>query len=177
VPLTGVKSCNLSFSGLKSNITRTIEQLKQESPTKDLTDQMRADIAASFQRVALTHVSERVKIGLQWCTDNLPTKLTSLVVAGGVARNQQLRTMITSVAQQFDVTTYFPPVELCVDNGVMIAWAGIEIWKTGRGKIVTNKEDIQQIVESHKIPLSQNSKDIFNQKFIKSADARRRGAN
>ena len=52
--------------------------------------QVRADIAASFQRVALAHLEERVKRAAAWAVESQPD-IHHLVVAGGVAANQLLR--------------------------------------------------------------------------------------
>ena len=48
------------------------------------------------------------------------------VVAGGVAANKVLRTALKGVAEDFGFSLYAPPLELCTDNGAMIAWAGAE---------------------------------------------------
>jgi N6-L-threonylcarbamoyladenine synthase len=48
------------------------------------------------------------------------------VVAGGVAANKVLRTALVGVAEEFGFTFHAPPLELCTDNGAMIAWAGAE---------------------------------------------------
>jgi N6-L-threonylcarbamoyladenine synthase len=51
------------------------------------------------------------------------------VVAGGVARNAVLRTTIHRLAEEEGIVAFFPPMNLCTDNGVMVAWNGIEILK------------------------------------------------
>ena len=48
------------------------------------------------------------------------------VIAGGVAANKVLRTALKGVAEDFGFSLYAPPLELCTDNGAMIAWAGAE---------------------------------------------------
>ena len=55
----------------------------------------------------------------------------TLVVAGGVAANKFLCTQLESLATAHDMKLVAPPLNLCTDNGAMIAWAGIEHLKLG----------------------------------------------
>ena len=57
--------------------------------------------------------------------------LRQLVVAGGVAANVYLRERLSSVADQAGAALVAPPLRLCTDNAVMIAWAGIERLRLG----------------------------------------------
>jgi N6-L-threonylcarbamoyladenine synthase len=52
------------------------------------------------------------------------TSLYQLVVAGGVGANRLLRERLTRQASQLGCRVYYPPLELCTDNGAMIALAG-----------------------------------------------------
>lgn len=87
--------------------------------------QVRADLAASFQRVAIAHLTERCKRACAWAKQTHP-ELGSLVVAGGVACNQSLRASLADVAEAAGMQLVCPPPRLCTDNGVMVAWAGVE---------------------------------------------------
>jgi N6-L-threonylcarbamoyladenine synthase len=58
--------------------------------------------------------------------------LPILVVAGGVAANVYLRGRLEAVAGEHGARLVAPPVELCTDNGAMIAWAGLEHLRLGR---------------------------------------------
>lgn len=86
---------------------------------------MRADIAASFQNVAVRHLAERTQRGLAWALEGDPG-IRSLVLAGGVAANRHVRSALTAVAEGAGVQLVCPRPSLCTDNGVMIAWAAIE---------------------------------------------------
>ena len=55
----------------------------------------------------------------------------TLVVAGGVAANAAIRQRLDTVAQAHGFRLVAPPAGLCTDNGVMIAWAGIERLRKG----------------------------------------------
>ncbi|GIL92769.1 hypothetical protein Vretifemale_20247 [Volvox reticuliferus] len=55
----------------------------------------------------------------------------SLVVAGGVAANTAVRTGLSEVAAEFGLPCVYPPVRYCTDNGLMVAWTGVERLKMG----------------------------------------------
>jgi len=175
IPLKQTKHADLSFAGLKAAVVRRIESLQQSFPDLTLPYQVRADIAASFQRIALSHVCEKVKIGLQWYKQHNPDlPLSTMVICGGVARNESLRRMVSNLALEHSMEATFPPFEFCVDNGVMIAWAGIEILMSGKGTIIYNKNEIQNVSEAYKWPLADNPH-IFGEKYTKPVALRRIG--
>jgi N6-L-threonylcarbamoyladenine synthase len=89
--------------------------------------QVRADIAASFQRVAVTHLRDRCRRAIEWATEDFPD-IQRFVVAGGVAANSELRSALELVTGSAGLTLVCPPPLLCTDNGIMVAWAGIERW-------------------------------------------------
>ncbi|MCX7172278.1 MAG: tRNA (adenosine(37)-N6)-threonylcarbamoyltransferase complex transferase subunit TsaD, partial [Proteobacteria bacterium] len=54
-----------------------------------------------------------------------------LVVAGGVGANRRLRQLLDLEAAKFRVKVYYPELELCTDNGAMIAFCGAQRLLTG----------------------------------------------
>jgi N6-L-threonylcarbamoyladenine synthase len=120
-PLKGKRGVELSFSfsGLKSAVLREVEKLGS------LTPQDVADLSASLQVAVGETLKDRLKNALEACRlQGQP--LTAVVCSGGVAANVFLRDNLTQVAQAFDLPFIAPPIELCTDNGAMVAWAGIE---------------------------------------------------
>ena len=87
--------------------------------------QTRADIAASFQRTAIAHLTQRCRRAVAWAKDSHP-EVRNMVVAGGVACNQLLRESLEEITQDGDLQLVCPTPRLCTDNGVMVAWAGVE---------------------------------------------------
>ncbi|CAI5466178.1 unnamed protein product [Closterium sp. Yama58-4] len=136
VPLARVKSCDFSFSGLKANVARCIQKeapAAQTIPIAEATPegwQLRADIAASFQEVAVLHLQSRVERAIQMARESTPA-IDTLVMAGGVASNQVVRSRIAAVCEPAEVRLVCPPPRLCTDNGVMVAWAGYERFRLG----------------------------------------------
>lgn len=80
------------------------------------------DLAASFQKAAVAHLARGVRRALTTARAEFPT-LSAVVFAGGVARNGAAREALEREAARAGVPLVAPPLELCADNGVMVAWA------------------------------------------------------
>jgi glycoprotease/Kae1 family metallohydrolase len=93
-------------------------------------EQLASDVAASFQNVAIQHLMSRVRIALGWCAQHCPD-VNTVVLSGGVARNQALIAALGDVVAKHRVRVVVPRAELCTDNGIMIAWAGVEQLRAG----------------------------------------------
>lgn len=132
-PMQKRKTCDFSYAGLKTAVRLSIEQHlgDVELPAPETPDQdpngyrVRANIAASFQRVAVGHLEERCRRAIGWAKETHPS-IQHLVVAGGVASNTFVRSRLSAVTEEYGLTLVCPPPRLCTDNGVMVAWAGIE---------------------------------------------------
>jgi N6-L-threonylcarbamoyladenine synthase len=119
-PMWRKPGCDFSFSGLKTAVRQTVEKL----PANDA--QAVSDLCASFQRTVGDVLSDRCANALSLAPS--PT----LVVAGGVAANVYLRGRLEELAAAHGARLVAPPIELCTDNGAMIAWAGIERLRLGQ---------------------------------------------
>jgi N6-L-threonylcarbamoyladenine synthase len=122
-------SLDFSFSGLKTAVLRTLQSEiggdfrtpSTKLPTR-LTDQQKADMAASFQRT----VCETLTSGLLRAYHQYHPK--TVVIAGGVAANTRLR---EEVSRQIPVEMHYAPMQYCTDNGAMIATMGYHLAKAG----------------------------------------------
>ena len=83
------------------------------------------DLCASFQQSVIDMVADRLRAGLKLFHER-HGKPTALVAAGGVVVNEALRKILQRVAFEAGTVLVTPPVDLCTDNGAMIAWAGAE---------------------------------------------------
>ncbi len=109
-PLLGSGEPHFSFAGLKSAVQRAAASGSHRPE----------DIAASFQQAVIDCLVDRTRLALQ--QSDVPT----LVVAGGVAANQSIRTALAGLALAAGRGFSVPPAWLCTDNAAMIAWAGAE---------------------------------------------------
>ncbi|XP_065843034.1 tRNA N6-adenosine threonylcarbamoyltransferase, mitochondrial-like [Oscarella lobularis] len=127
------RDCDFSFSGLKNAVRRVvIDEEKSSTPHEPVA--RCEDIAASFQKAAVRHLVKRTHRAILYCRDVEPDART-LVVSGGVASNSYLREELSIVARQFKFDVVCPPPRLCTDNGIMIAWNGVEKLKSGYNPI------------------------------------------
>jgi N6-L-threonylcarbamoyladenine synthase len=120
-PLLGQPGCHFSFSGLKTALRQTVERLGPAA----LEPPALHDLCASFQAAAGDVVADRTARAAALFRQRWPMG-DSLVVAGGVAANAHLRARLAALADRLGLRLIVPPPALCTDNGVMIAWAGLE---------------------------------------------------
>ena len=115
-PMLHSGDLDFSFSGLKTAVLNQVNRFRPESPNDQV--QFEADLAYAF-------VESLVDVLVQKSAKAIKqTGYRDLVLAGGVGANKQLRAALNarSLRDQFQV--HYPPLQLCTDNGVMIAFAG-----------------------------------------------------
>ena len=127
-PLLDRPGCDMSFSGLKTAVLRTRDQVI--AANDGLPTQERADICASFQAAVADVLAEKTRRALAALAEETSAPL-SLAVAGGVAANQSLRRALLDVCAECGAAFSAPPLAFCTDNAAMIAYAGIERFSLG----------------------------------------------
>ena len=86
-------------------------------------------MAASFQKTVEEILYKKTKIAFKEFEQNNKVKEKIFVIAGGVAANKNIRSMLTNLCHEEDYQSVFPPIELCGDNAAMIAMVGLEKFK------------------------------------------------
>ena len=127
-PLLDRPGCDMSFSGLKTALLRARDGLL--AAQGGLHAQDRADLCAGFQAAVADVLAEKSRRALAACASS-GAPVAAFAVAGGVAANQTLRVALRGVAAQAGARFVAPPLALCTDNAAMIAWAGLERFRTG----------------------------------------------
>ncbi len=114
---------DFSFSGLKTAVLRAIQEAcgkTYDFPSFELagllSEAQKADIAASFQRTAVETVVDKTLLAFEEFNPK------SVVIAGGVAANPELRRQMT---ERLPLPIAYTDLKLCTDNGAMIAALGV----------------------------------------------------
>ena len=122
LPKAKMGKYDFSFSGLKTAVLRLAQAQIGESfdfPSTQLSERLseaqKADIAASFQRVAIETIVDKARLAFEEFAPK------SVVVAGGVAASQELRRQLSAA---LPLPIEYPDPKLCTDNGAMIACLG-----------------------------------------------------
>ncbi len=113
-PMLGSGDHDFSFSGLKTAVLTLKTKLAQSA---QFDDACRADIAAGFQAAVVDVLVAKSLSALKIAS------MKRLVVSGGVGANRLLREQLSRRAEEQGAQVFYPPLELCTDNGAMIAFA------------------------------------------------------
>ena len=106
---------DMSFSGLKTAVLTAVKNA--ENPDDET---FRANLARAFVDAVVDVLAVKVVKAMK------QEKMKTLVVAGGVSANKQLRNRLVYEMRKRGMQVFFPPIKLCTDNGAMIATAGLE---------------------------------------------------
>lgn len=117
-PMTKRPGLDFSFSGLKT-AALTVWRDHKDNPNAA------ADVAASFQQAVVDTLIIKCRRALK------QTGFRRLIVAGGVGANQPLRAQLKAAAEREGWSVHYPPLDLCTDNGAMIAYAGLVRLRAG----------------------------------------------
>lgn len=123
-PMLHSNDLDFSFSGLK---TAVLTVVKREAGS-NVCEQGRADIARAFVDAMVDVLAAKALRALK------QTGMATLVVAGGVGANRQLRERLQQETAARQQSVFFPPLNLCTDNGAMIALAGAKALLEGRNE-------------------------------------------
>ncbi|XP_023162000.2 probable tRNA N6-adenosine threonylcarbamoyltransferase, mitochondrial [Drosophila hydei] len=129
LPLSQQRNCNFSFAGIKNNSFRAIRKREREerTPPDGIISNYR-DFCAGLQNAVSRHLMHRTQRALEYCLERqlFGSAPPTLVVSGGVANNDAIFENLNHLASAYNCRCYRPSKLYCSDNGVMIAWHGIE---------------------------------------------------
>ncbi|HIP74481.1 MAG TPA: N(6)-L-threonylcarbamoyladenine synthase Kae1 [Euryarchaeota archaeon] len=108
-----VKGSDLTFSGLYTAAVKAAERYPLE------------DVAYSLQEVAFTMTAEVAERALAH------TEKKEVLLVGGVAANKRLQEIMGAMAEEHGASLHVVPLKYAADNGVMIAWTGLLMYRAG----------------------------------------------
>ncbi|MBA6414049.1 tRNA (adenosine(37)-N6)-threonylcarbamoyltransferase complex transferase subunit TsaD [Parahaliea sp. F7430] len=116
-PMVNRPGLDFSFSGLKTYTLNTVNDCREAS---GLTEQDKCDIARAFEEAVVGTLVIKCRRALQ------QEQLSTLVMAGGVSANRNLRASLGKALAKEGARVFYPAPEFCTDNGAMIAYAGAQ---------------------------------------------------
>lgn len=115
-PMINSGDLSMSFSGLKTAVLTLLNKLKSQNIA--IEGQVLADMAASIEHAITDVLIKKSLLAIKM------TGIRQLIVCGGVSANLTLRAKLNKLAVSNNFSVHYPPLELCTDNGAMIAIAG-----------------------------------------------------
>lgn len=122
-PMTTSGDHNFSFSGLKTSVLYAWKKIPD-----DKKEEMKADIAASFQEAVIDTLAQKTDHALQ------EKPYQQLLLGGGVAANHELQERLASVSSRVNIPLSVAAKNLFGDNAAMIGQAGVFGYEAGRKK-------------------------------------------
>lgn len=114
-PMLHSHDCDFSFSGLKTAVLYTVQDLEKESPIDDDT---RQEIAFAFEEAVTDLLVKKTERAIQ------QVGARTLIVGGGVIANTYIREKLGELTERLGIQLLLPEKDLATDNAVMIAIAG-----------------------------------------------------
>ena len=109
-----------SFSGLKTAVARCVEQFEARGEDVPV-----ADIAAAFQEAVVDVITSKAVLA---CREH---GIKDVLLGGGVAANSRLRELTGQRCASAGIRLHVPPLDLCTDNGAMVAALGAQLVMAG----------------------------------------------
>jgi len=128
-PMTDRPGLDFSFSGLKTAAANVIRsegiilagsKSTQNEDAPENVEQTKANIAYAFQEAVVDTIAIKCRRAVE------QTGIKTLVIAGGVSANTELRKKLAKLMEKHKGQVYYPRHEFCTDNGAMIAYAGAQ---------------------------------------------------
>lgn len=160
LPLARQRNCQFSFAGIKNNARRHIEQAERTAGlSPDQVMPHYADFAAGLLRGVTRHICHRTQRAIEYCEQRNWFETAAqrqIVFSGGVACNDFIFNAVSELGAEFGYTSARPERAHCTDNGLMIAWNGVEQWRVPGRPAVVDVNAIDDIVTQPKCALGES---------------------
>lgn len=154
------------FSAWSKQLNTKIRLDSDVNPDQPITEY--EDFCAGYLRAITKHMVRQTQRAMEFCEWNDMWKGLSqkrLVFSGGVACNNYIYTALTQLCEATGYQIYRPSKRLCTDNGIMIAWNGVERWL--QAKEAYTSLNIDDIVFHRREPIGKNLIDTVTRAAIK----------
>ncbi|XP_046688848.1 probable tRNA N6-adenosine threonylcarbamoyltransferase, mitochondrial isoform X3 [Homalodisca vitripennis] len=170
IPMRTYRNCDFSFSGFKNSIHRiTMAEEKKYEVTggQTIPKPVLYDVCASLQHSIAIHICHRVQRAIEYANlkQLIPPNRRNLVISGGVACNKYIKRAVGVVCREMDYSVRVPPPHLCTDNGIMIAWNGMERWRVQDG--IYQHDNLDCLDIQARCPLGQDLSEDVSKSEIK----------
>ena len=122
-PMVNRPGLDFSFSGLK---THTLNTVAECTVAGEVSEQDKCDIALAFEEAVVATLVIKCRRALR------QEQLKTLVIAGGVSANSNLRRQLSRALAKERARVFYPAPRFCTDNGAMIAYAGAQRLQAGQ---------------------------------------------
>ncbi|KAL6432924.1 hypothetical protein ACFW04_006338 [Cataglyphis niger] len=156
--MPGKRNCQFTFSGI---LNRSLKYISKQEKEHDIDGSTVIpdvyNLCAALQISAVKHICLRTQRAMEFINNlNLISKeKRTLVVSGGVACNNFLAEALEIVCLEKGFKFIRTPPRLCNDNGVMIAWNGVERWTANVG-VIRDRNEIEMVTAEKKAPLGES---------------------
>lgn len=113
------QSLNFSFSGLKTSVINTVK-------ISNINPESKSNISYNFQNTIIKMIIDKCRTILN------KESFKSILLAGGVSSNKELRLAVSNIAESLHINIYLSPKKYCTDNGSMIAFLGFVDFVMGK---------------------------------------------
>ncbi|XP_011496090.1 PREDICTED: probable tRNA N6-adenosine threonylcarbamoyltransferase, mitochondrial [Ceratosolen solmsi marchali] len=167
-PLVHFRNCNFSFSCLTSSSTYHID--KEEDKYNIILDEIIPgvnNLCAGLIMATIKHICTRLERAMQFVENEklIPENNKILIISGGVASNNLIAKALDILCLERGFKLIRTPPNLCTDNGVMIAWNGIEKYMANI-EIIRNRDEINKLDIKGKSLIGEDWCDIVKSKNI-----------
>ncbi|KAF7390044.1 hypothetical protein HZH68_011901 [Vespula germanica] len=152
------RDCQFSFSGILSTCMKHIvEQEKKHNIAADKIIPDVYNLCASFQFAITKHLCHKTQRAIEFLDqiNLIPEDKRTLVISGGVACNNFIAKALDIICSERNYKLVRTPPRLCTDNGVMIAWNGVEKWISGID-ILRSESEIKNVKIEKKVPIGED---------------------
>lgn len=167
--MTHQLNCTFSFSGMQNIFSSYIKtEEEKHNITADMVIPDVYNLCAATQMAVITHICQRTQRAMEYIDRYglFPNDKRTLVASGGVACNNLLAKALRILSAKLGYNFVRTQQKFCTDNGVMIAWNGVERWIANKG-VLRDATDIERVCVEKKVLLGEDWRNKVEEAHLK----------